>query len=180
MWQWFFKIAAQNTQISKSKIFIHSLISSQLPCPNEWFQVKLFWKKYNKVAFLNLIISFGDSFLMLKSCWIHSNDNNFLSYCSPWWNELWRGTYKTVQNPELAICRCSARKVFLKNCKIHRNIPLRSLFYSKVASELWQNFTSSFSYRRVTDNCFWKWKTFFLSKFIIKVILIFNKLFFQT
>ena len=30
------------------KIFIHSFISSQLPRPNEWFQVKLFWKKYNE------------------------------------------------------------------------------------------------------------------------------------
>ena len=56
----------------------------------------------------------------------------------------------------------------------------RSLFYTKVASELWQNLMSNFSYRTVTDDCLWKWKTSFLSKFIIKVILIFNKLFFQT
>ena len=30
---------------SKSKIFIHS---SWLPCPNEWFQVELFWRNYNE------------------------------------------------------------------------------------------------------------------------------------
>ena len=33
---------------SKLKIFIHSFLSSRLPCPNEWFQVKLFWRKYNE------------------------------------------------------------------------------------------------------------------------------------
>ena len=33
---------------SKSKIFIHSFISCRLPCPNEWFQVELFWRKYNE------------------------------------------------------------------------------------------------------------------------------------
>ena len=30
---------------SKLKIFIHSIISSQFACPNEWFQIELFWKK---------------------------------------------------------------------------------------------------------------------------------------
>ena len=30
------------------KIFIHSFISCRLPCPNEWFQVQLFWRKYNE------------------------------------------------------------------------------------------------------------------------------------
>ena len=33
---------------SKSKIFIHSFISCWFPCPNEWFQIELFWRKYNK------------------------------------------------------------------------------------------------------------------------------------
>ena len=33
---------------SKSKIFIHSFISCRLPCPNEWFQVELFWTEYNE------------------------------------------------------------------------------------------------------------------------------------
>ena len=44
---------------SKLKIFIHSFILCRLPCPNEWFQFKLFWRKCNeKVASSNLIISF--------------------------------------------------------------------------------------------------------------------------
>ena len=33
---------------SKLKVFIHSFISSRLPCPNEWLQVELFWRKYNE------------------------------------------------------------------------------------------------------------------------------------
>ena len=33
---------------SKLKIFINSFISCRLPYPNEWFQVELFWRKYNK------------------------------------------------------------------------------------------------------------------------------------
>ena len=71
--------------------------------------------------------------------------------------------------------------VFFFNFSKFTEIQLcRSLFYTKVASELWQNLMSNFSYRTVTDDCLWKWKTSFLSKFIIKVILIFNKLFFQT
>ena len=32
----------------KSKILIHSSISCRLACPNEWFQVELFWRKYNE------------------------------------------------------------------------------------------------------------------------------------
>ena len=80
---------------SKSNIFIHSFISCWLPCLNEWFQVELFW---------------GSP--MLKSCWIHLKNNNFLSYCFAWWNKLWSETHKTVQNPEPAICMCSARQVF--------------------------------------------------------------------
>ena len=95
---------------SKLKIFIHSFILCRLPCPNEWFQFKLFWRKCNeKVASSNLIISFRNSSPMLKSCWIHSKINNLLSYCSAWLNRLLSETYKTVQNPEPAICRCSAR-----------------------------------------------------------------------
>ena len=33
---------------SKLKICIHSFISCRLPCPNEWFKVELFWRKYNE------------------------------------------------------------------------------------------------------------------------------------
>ena len=33
---------------SKLKIFIHSFISCRLPCPNEFFQVELSWRKYNE------------------------------------------------------------------------------------------------------------------------------------
>ena len=73
-------------------------------------------KIYRKVAFSNLIISFGDSSRMLKFYRVHSKGINFLSYCSAWWNELWSETYKTVQNPKPAICRCSARELFLKIC----------------------------------------------------------------
>ena len=61
---------------------------------------------------------------------------------------------KTVQNPEPAICRCSARQVFFKFAKFTEIHLCLSLFYSKVASEYWQKFMSNFSYRRVTDDCF--------------------------
>ena len=57
---------------------------------------------------MNLIISFGDSSPMFKPCWIHSKNNNFLFYCSAWWNDLWSEPYKSVQNLEPTICRCSA------------------------------------------------------------------------
>ena len=91
----------------KLKSLIHSFISY----PNEWFQVELFWRKYNEklhfrvLFFLLAIVSSP----VLKSCWIHLKNNSFLSYCSTWWNELWSETFRTVQNPEPAICRCSPR-----------------------------------------------------------------------
>ena len=109
---------------------------------------------------------------MLKSCWIHSKDYAFLSYCSTWWNELWSETYITVQNPEPVNFRCFVR--FANFTEIHLR---QSLCDNKVASEFWQIFMSNFLDRTVTDDCVWKWKTFFLSKFIL---LIFDKLFFQT
>ena len=62
---------------------------------------------------------------------------------------------KTVQNPEPAICRCSVRQVFLKKLAKFTEIHLcLSLFYNKVASELWQKFMSNFCYRTVTNICF--------------------------
>ena len=57
------------------------------------------------------IISSRD-FPMLKSCWVHSKNNNLLFSCFSWWNELWSKTYKLDQNPEPATCRCSARQFF--------------------------------------------------------------------
>ena len=123
-------------------------------------------KILRKVAFSNLIISFGDSSPMLKSCWIHSKNNNFLAYCSVWWNKLWSETYKTVQNPETAMRRCSAMN-FPKFTEIQLS---RSHFLNKVASEFWQTFMRQLFYRTLTGDCFWKWKTFFRSKLIIKVI----------
>ena len=33
---------------SELTIFIHSFISSRIPCPNEWFQVEFFWRKCNE------------------------------------------------------------------------------------------------------------------------------------
>ena len=78
---------------------------------------------------------------------IHSKNNNFHSHCSTWWNKLWSETYKTVQNPEPAICRCSERfsEFFLKNFDKFTEIHLCwSLFFNKVASELWQNFMRNF------------------------------------
>ena len=33
---------------NKLKIFIHLLISSRLPRSNKWFQVEIFWRKYNE------------------------------------------------------------------------------------------------------------------------------------
>ena len=44
-----------------------------------------------------------------------------------------------------------------------------SLFYNNVASELRQKFMSNCSYRTITGDGFWKWKSFFPSKLIIKV-----------
>ena len=51
---------------SKSKIFIHSFISCRLPCPNEWFQVELFWRKYNeKLHFRNQLFLLA----IVLRCW---------------------------------------------------------------------------------------------------------------
>ena len=74
---------------SKLKISTHSFIHF-IPAPKPWWMISsraLLKKILRKVAFLNLIIFFGDSYPMLKSCWVHSKNNNFLSYCSDWWNE---------------------------------------------------------------------------------------------
>ena len=70
----------------------------------EVFQVELLWKYNKKLHFRIKLFLFSP---MLKSCWIHSK-NNFLFFCSSWWNELWSKTYKNEQNPEPAVCRCSA------------------------------------------------------------------------
>ena len=106
---------------------------------------------------------------MLKSWWIHSKDSYFLSYCSVWWNELWSETCKTVQNPEPPFTGVLQDRIFQKNAKFTEIHLCLSLFYNKVASELWQKFMSNCSYRTITDNGFWKWKSFFPSKLIIKV-----------
>ena len=47
---YFYLLVASSLYLIQSKlmIFIHSFISSRLPCPNEWFQVKFFWRKYNE------------------------------------------------------------------------------------------------------------------------------------
>ena len=67
-------------------------------------------KIYRKVAFSNLIISFGDSWNDNAEILLNiSIKYNFLSYCSTWWNELWIETYKTVQNLKPATWRFSAR-----------------------------------------------------------------------
>ena len=51
---------------------------------------------------------------------------------------------KTVQNPEPAIVRSSRRKVFLQNFAKFTGIHFcRSLFFNKVARELWQNFMNN-------------------------------------
>ena len=48
-WTYFYLLLASLYLIqSKLKIFIHPFISSWLPYPNEWFQVELLWRKYNK------------------------------------------------------------------------------------------------------------------------------------
>ena len=66
-------------------------------------------------------------------------------------------------------------RFFKKFAKLTEIYPCQSLFIITL-----QNFMSIFPYRTIMDDCFWKWKTFFLSKFMIKSILDFNKLFFQT
>ena len=53
---------------SKSDIFIHSDFKSSSLEGN-----------ITNFAFLNLTSSFGESSPMLKSCWIHSKNNNFLT-----------------------------------------------------------------------------------------------------
>ena len=51
---------------SKSKIFIHSFISCRLPCPNEWFQVELFLRKYyEKLHFRIWLFLLG----IVLPCW---------------------------------------------------------------------------------------------------------------
>ena len=124
-----------------------------------------------KVVFSNLIISCGNSSPMI-----------LISFLTVSLDEMNYGVrhiklFKIQNQPFAGVLQDNFFLNFAKFTEIHL---CRSLFYHQVASELWQNFVSNFSYRTVMDDCFWKWKTFFLSKFIIKVILIFNKLFFQT
>ena len=101
-------------------------------------------KALRKIVFSNVIVSFGDSSPMLKSCWIHSKNNNFLSYCSAWWNDISSETYESVQNLESPICRCSARYLILGILQNSQKYTCRSVsFFNEVASKLWQNFMSN-------------------------------------
>ena len=94
---------------SKLKIsFIYSFHAGSHVLMND-FKLNSSLYFITKSCIIEFNFSFGDSSRMLKSCWIHSKNNNFLSYCSAWWNELWNEPCKIVQNPELAICRCFAR-----------------------------------------------------------------------
>ena len=64
-----------------------------------------------------------------------------------------------IQNSHLQVfCKIGFFKNFAKFTEIHL---CQSLFSIKVASELWQ-----LIYRTPTDDCFWKWNTFFRSKFL--------------
>ena len=107
---------------------------------------------------------------MLKSWWIHSKDSYFLSYCSVWWNELWSETCKTVQNPEPPFAGVLQDRIFQKllNSQKYTCVWVSFIIRLQVnfASE---QFMSNCSYRTITDNGFWKWKSFFPSKLIIKV-----------
>ena len=116
-----------------------------MPAPKPWWMISsraLLKKILRKVAFSILIISFGDSYPMLKSCRVHSKNNNFLSYCSDWWNELWNEAYKTTKSRTNHLqVFCGDFKNFAKFTEIYL---CRSLFFSKVASELWLNLVSNF------------------------------------
>ena len=84
-------------------------------------------------------------FLIVLRCWspvelIQNLIVSFLTFLMKWIIKL----NKTVQNPEPAIVRSSRRKVFLQNFAKFTGIHLcRSLFFNKVARELWQNFMNN-------------------------------------
>ena len=151
---------------------IHSFIS----CPNEWFQVELFSRKYNEKLHFRILL-----FLLaiVLRCWnpVEYIQKIIISFLNVPLDEMNYGVrhiklFKIQNQPFAGVLQDNFFLNFAKFTEIHL---CRSLFYHQVASELWQNFISNFSYRTVMDDCFWKWKTFFLSKFIVKVILIFNK-----
>ena len=127
----------------KLKIFIHSFISSRLPCPHEWFQVKLFWRNYSEKLHFRIKLFF---LAIVLRCWnpveYIQQIYNLIFYCSAWWNDLWSEIYKSVQNPDPAICRCCAR--FLLNSQ--KKYLCRGLFLNKVASELDKILWATFFY----------------------------------
>ena len=150
-----------NHSRSKSKIFSHSFISCRLPhvLMND-FKWSSSEENIMEICIFEFNYFFGNSSPMLKSCWIHSKNSNFFFYCSPWWNTVWSETYKTVQNPEPVIRRCS------KFTEIH-------LCWSLFSIRLQMNFDKilcpTFLQNTYRDS-FWKWETFFRSKLIIKVV----------
>ena len=58
-----------------------------------------------------------------------------------------------IQNHLPMFYKIGFLKKFTKFTEIQQRL---SLFYNKVASELWQKFMSNFSCRTVADDCFWK------------------------
>ena len=93
---------------------------------------------------MNLIISFGGSSPMLKSCWIHSK-KIIISFLTVSLNEMNYGTrhiklFKIKNQPFAGVLQDRFFKNFAKFTEIQL---CRSLFFIKVASELWKNVMSN-------------------------------------
>ena len=90
--------------------WIYLLVKSQNSLSQ--FSVELLWRKYNEKLHFRIYSS-----PMLKSCWIHSKNSYFFSYCSDRSNELWSETYKTenCSKSRTSHLQVFCKMVFLKN-----------------------------------------------------------------
>ena len=110
----YFYLLVASLYLIRSKL--NSLLHSFISCPNEWFQVELFRRKYNEKLHFRIQL-----FLLaiVLRCWnpVECIQKIIISFVTVLLDEMNYGVrHKTVQNAEPAVCRCSARKVFKKIC----------------------------------------------------------------
>ena len=127
-------IASLDLIRKKLKSLIHSFIS----CPNEWFQVEFFSRKYNEKLHFRILL-----FLLaiVLRCWnpVEYIQKIIISFLTVPLDEIDYGVrhiklFKIQNHPFAGVLQDRFFKKFAKFTEIHL---CRSLFYNKVANELW-------------------------------------------
>ena len=145
----YFYLLVASLYLIRSKL--NSLLHSFISCPNEWFQVKLFWRKYNEK------LHFRIQFLLaiFLRCWnpvecIQKKKKiPFLLFRLMKWIMEW-----DIKIQNLPLAGVLQERFFKKFAKLTKNTCVGVSFIIRFQVNFGKNFMSNFSYRTVTDGCF--------------------------